>query len=312
MQYYLAPLEGVTSFIYRRTFHKYYGKNIDKYFIPFIETHIKRDFNARERNDLLPEHNEGMFAVPQVLTKSAADYLFTEKSLLDFGYREINLNLGCPSGTVVSNGRGAGMLKDPEQVDRFLYDIFSGTNAKLSVKTRIGSSDPDEFPKLLEIYNKYPLQELIVHPRCQKQLYKGSVSLSAFSHAMTGSDLSLCYNGDITSAASLDLIRDTLSSQVDFDKRCHAVMLGRGLIANPDLLDTVNNKEPDPSVFRLFHDELLDSYCAFLSGDKNVLFRMKELWSFWEMRFLNHKKEIKNIRKSQTVAQYRAATRHLL
>ena len=157
MKFYLAPLEGITGYIYRNAQHDFFGAGIDKYFMPFLAPHTKRSFNAKEKNDILPEHNAGMYAVPQILTNSAADFLRIEKDLGAFGYRELNINLGCPSGTVVSKGRGAGFLASPEKLDQFLEEIFSKTEAKISLKTRIGMEEPEEFFRLLEIYNKYPL-----------------------------------------------------------------------------------------------------------------------------------------------------------
>ena len=120
MKFYLAPLEGITGFIYRNALHDFYGTGVDKYFTPFLTPHTKCSFNAKERKDIIPEHNQGMYTVPQVLTNSAEDFLRIEKDLKEIGYEEININLGCPSGTVASKGRGAGFLARPQELDHFL------------------------------------------------------------------------------------------------------------------------------------------------------------------------------------------------
>lgn len=179
-----------------------------------------------------------MYAVPQILTNSAADFLRIEKDLGAFGYRELNINLGCPSGTVVSKGRGAGFLASPEKLDQFLEEIFSKTEAKISLKTRIGMEEPEEFFRLLEIYNKYPLEELIVHPRVQKELYRGTPHYETFRYAMEHSKNPLCYNGDLVSVDSyVNLLADWEKEQAHDRAKVTSVMVGRGVLKDPALIE---------------------------------------------------------------------------
>ncbi len=153
--FYFAPMEGITIYLYRNAFAKYFD-GIDKYFTPFIMPNKKRVLKTREMNDILPEHNEGLNVVPQILTKNAADFIDTAKKLQEMGYEEVNLNLGCPSKTVVSKGKGAGMLKDLDTLDDFLTEIFDKLDMKISIKTRIGMYDPEEFHSLMIIFNGIP------------------------------------------------------------------------------------------------------------------------------------------------------------
>lgn len=171
MKIYLAPLEGITGYTYRRALYNCFG-GFDKYFIPFILPNQKGHLSTREKKDIMPENNEGMYAVPQILTKNAEDFIQTAETLQEYGYNEVNLNLGCPSKTVVTKGRGAGFLDRPDELDKFLDEIFRKCDMKISIKTRLGMDDPEEFEDLLTIYNKYPLEELIVHARVQKDYYK--------------------------------------------------------------------------------------------------------------------------------------------
>ena len=152
MKIYLAPMEGITGEVYRRAYHTFF-EPMDKYFTPFLAPHTKRSFNARERNDLIPEHNAGMYTVPQVLSKSGEDVAAIAEELKAFGYQEININAGCPSGTVVSKGRGAGLLDDERALLHFLDEMFEKTDAEISIKTRLGMEYPDEFEGILKIYN---------------------------------------------------------------------------------------------------------------------------------------------------------------
>ena len=138
-----------------------------------------------------------MYAVPQILTRKAEDFIRTVELLKEYGYREVNLNLGCPSKTVVTKGCGAGFLKDPGELERFLDTVFEKCDMKISVKTRLGMEDASEFSELMKVYNKFPLEELIIHPRVQKDFYKNTPNLSAFAEAFAQSRNPVCYNGDI-------------------------------------------------------------------------------------------------------------------
>ena len=184
MKFYLAPMEGLTGYIYRNTYEKFFG-NIDKYFTPFITSNASTSLKTKELRDLLPENNKGLNIVPQILTNSSEGFLNTCTKLEKLGYENVNLNLGCPSGTVVSKSRGSGFLIKTEQLDRFLEEIFNGSNMSISIKTRLGKHDSDEMYDLLEIYNKYPVQELIVHPRTQKDFYNNKPNLEIFSDVLS-------------------------------------------------------------------------------------------------------------------------------
>ena len=144
MKLYLAPLEGITNHIYRKALYECFG-GFDKYFIPFIRAKQNLNFSGREKKDIDPENNQGMYAVPQILTRNAEDFLHTASQLAGLGYREINLNLGCPSKTVVTKGCGAGFLERPDELERFLDYIFANTDLKISIKTRLGMDDAEEF-----------------------------------------------------------------------------------------------------------------------------------------------------------------------
>ena len=224
MKLYLAPLEGITNHIYRKALYECFG-GFDKYFIPFIRAKQNLNFSGREKKDIDPENNQGMYAVPQILTRNAEDFLRTASQLAGLGYREINLNLGCPSKTVVTKGCGAGFIESPYELERFLDHIFANTDLKISIKTRLGMDDAEEFEDLLEIYNRFPLEELIVHPRVQKDFYKNIKNLEAIEYAVQKSKNPLCYNGDIFSAEdAINCLEQT---------KCDGLMLARGVRGNP-------------------------------------------------------------------------------
>lgn len=300
MKYYLAPLEGITTYVFRNAYHSCFTP-MDKYFAPFITPHINKDFNAREKNDILPDHNKGLYLVPQILTDKAEDFIRTAEALAGYGYQEINLNLGCPSGTVVSKGKGAGFLARTEELNRFLSEIFDKLSMDISIKTRIGKDSPEEFEELLTIFNEYPIKELIVHPRIQTDFYKNTPNLLVFQQALKESKNPVCYNGDIFTKEKLYDITEEFKT---LDK----VMLGRGILQNPDLLDSVKSLEeksqPDIKRLKQFHDKIYIEYKEISCGDKNALFKMKELWSYMIKLFEGSEKYAKRIRKAERCADY--------
>ena len=196
MKLYLAPLEGITGWIFRDAVNRCFG-GFDKYFVPFIRPNQMGHLSAREKKDILPEHNQNMYTIPQILTNRADDFVRTANKLKEYGYSEVNLNLGCPSRTVVTKGRGSGFLAYPDKLDAFLGEIFESCDMKISIKTRLGMEDPEEFRRLIEIYNKYPVCELIIHPRVQKDFYSNMPDREMFGEVLPKSRSSVCYNGDI-------------------------------------------------------------------------------------------------------------------
>lgn len=300
MLYYLAPLEGITTRIYRKVYHECFAP-MDKYFTPFLSPHSKKGLSAKEKAEILPENNRGMRLVPQILTNKAEDFLQTEEKLAYYGYDEMNLNLGCPSKTVVSKGRGSGFLADPEALDRFLDEIFSGTKVRISIKTRIGKDDPEEFHRLLGIYQQYPLTELIVHPRVQKDFYKNKPNLEIFGEAVKARGCPLCYNGDICTAEDAAAIEERFPET-------SACMVGRGIIANPGLLGEIQGMgDTGRQQLRRFHDRLYEEYRSLNMGDKNVLFKMKEVWCYLGQSFPGCEKQLKRIKKAEKADRYLAA-----
>lgn len=304
MKIYLAPLEGITNYVYRKALFECFD-GFDKYFIPFIRAKQNLNLSGREKKDLLPENNEGMYAVPQILTKKAEDFIRTVELLSEYGYQEVNLNLGCPSKTVVTKGCGAGFLDRPEELERFLDEIFAKCNIQISVKTRLGMEDASEFPELMKLYNKFPMKELIIHPRVQKDFYKNTPNLEMFAEAFAMSTNPACYNGDIFCVEDHQRICERFP-ELD------AVMSGRGTLTNPALAREIRGGQAlTKAELRKFHDLVYHTYRAEVSGDRNVLFKMKELWFYMGPLFANNKKYLKKIKKSEKCIVYESAVAEL-
>ena len=300
MKYYLAPMEGITGYIYRTSYEKYFS-NIDKYFTPFIVTNQSRSLKTKELRDVFPENNKGMNIVPQILTNDSEGFINISRKLQQLGYNEVNLNLGCPAGTVVSKNRGSGFLAKREELDIFLDEIFKIDDMKISIKTRIGKDSPEEFYELIKIYNKYPLEELIIHPRTQKDFYGNKPNLEVFKDGLSLSTNPVCYNGDIFTV-------DDHKKLIKAFPKVDTVMLGRGILANPGLMNEIkNNTFIDKEVLKDFHDEILYKYIELFNEDRNAIFRMKELWGYMSCIFSDNKKYAKKIKKSQTLSDYNEA-----
>ena len=294
----MAPLEGLTTFVYRRAYAKYIN-DIDVYYTPFISLHRDKEFNYKELRECSPEYNQGMHLIPQVLTNSSDDYLRAEQKFAQFGYTELNINFGCPSGTVTAKAKGSGMLADLERLQRFLDEVFEKHELDISIKTRIGMKDCADWEKILEIYNQYPLKKLIIHPRVRQDFYNNVPNKEAFAYAMEHSKNPLCYNGDIFHKNAYETLLEQFPT-------LESVMLGRGLIANPGLVGCLRGNEPlKKETLRSFYEEIYDAYSSMLSGDKTILFRMKEFWLYMLHAFENSEKYEKKIKKMTSLSEYK-------
>ncbi len=299
MRYYFAPMEGLTDSIFRSTHHKYFG-GVDAYFMPFLSPTIHRCLTHKEDRELPMADSVPFRAVPQILTKVAEDFLWAAQVCADRGYDQVNLNVGCPSGTVVSKGKGSGMLRDLNHLDGFLTEIFQKSPLPISVKTRLGLEESEEFPEILAIFNRYPIQELTIHPRVRKQFYEGSVDRAMFRFATENSKNPLCYNGD--------LCRENLAAFAQDFPQIQSVMIGRGLVADPGML-TPNGT--DAATLRAFHHELLARYTDAFGGSRNAMFRLKENWHYLAPRFENAEKLWKKLRKTTDIGEFTAITEEI-
>ena len=197
---YAAPMEGLTTYIWRRAQRDIFG-GMDKYFTPFLSPNGNLTFQQKELDEVTQGERD---TVPQLLTNRGAYFVWAARELYAMGYREVNFNLGCPSGTVTAKHKGAGLLTYPEELERCLGEIFSALpDMQVSVKTRIGKNDPAEWQRLLDIYERYPISELIVHPRVQKEFYRGTVHRDAFDAALARRREAPVYNGDLFTAADV-------------------------------------------------------------------------------------------------------------
>lgn len=327
MQLYFAPLEGITGYIYRGAHHQFYT-GVDLYYAPFISPAQGCVMNPKEMRDVIPEHNAGVPLVPQILAKDAKFFIQAAKMLREFGYSEINLNAGCPSRTVVTKGKGAGFLQNTDALDRFLDTVMEELGGDISVKTRIGMREEEEFERLLAVYNRYPLKMLIIHPRTGQDFYEHEPRYRAVEYALRNSKNPICYNGDIFDEEAYKKLRERFP-------KLERVMLGRGMLQRPCLAEQLTKEEASVAGegkdradkeatlaeegqemegkaagreeivrLRAFHDRLAADYTEYMSGDKNVLFKMKELWLYMLACIPEGERYRKDIKKVQKLSRY--------
>lgn len=304
MEYFFAPMEGVTGALYRSAHHRHFS-GVDTYYMPFLTPTQDHVLTPRELRNVLPERNRGFRVVPQLLTKNVEDFNWAAHQLFVMGYEEINLNIGCPSGTVTAKGKGAGMLADPEGLDRFLEGIFTRAEGKISLKTRLGMEDPEEFPRLLEIFAKYPVSLLIIHPRVRQDFYRCPVRMEEFAKALELYRGPVCYNGGLTTAGDCARFKERFP-QVD------KVMIGQGLLADPALVRKAKGGgAASTEELRAFHDELYHAYLEVFASQRNTVFHMKEFWTYLSRLFEGPEKSLKAIRKSADSRSYESAVEQM-
>lgn len=291
MEYRFAPMEGISDAVYRKV-HREFFPGIDRYYTPFLSPNQNRKFSTKELREILPEWNAGIPLVPQLLCKNPQDFLWAAEEIAALGYPEVNLNLGCPSGTVTAKKKGAGLLGDPDLLDEFLDTVCRAMPLKLSVKTRLGMAEPEEFTRILRIYNRYPLCEVILHPRTRPEFYKGTVHMEYFGYALEHSRCPVCYNGDLRTPEDIARLQEQYPA-------AGSVMIGRGLVENPALVREIRTGEKltKEELFR-FHEALFEAYALAFGSAQSAVPRMKEIWSYLIRWFADSERAEKALRKA--------------
>lgn len=332
MKFYVAPMEGITGYIFRNALAQFFKEGIDKFYTPFLVPCEKRALSAKERGEVLTSNNAGLNVVPQILSIDSGDFTRLKKELRELGYSEVNLNLGCPSRTVASKGRGAGALADIDALDRLLDGIFAEDDKEISVKTRIGIDNPSEFSSIMKVYEKYPIKELIIHPRTLHEQYGGKPHVDEFIKEVMSTEIGanigpktntgankiacsctkICYNGDICSKEDYENLEALFKGQnkdvsaSHENHRVNAVMIGRGILKNPGLIREINTGVAATNdEIGDFLNKLLNDYGDVFSGERPVLFKMKEIWSYLRTRYPDKEKEIKKLIKCKSIAEYK-------
>lgn len=302
---YLAPLQGFTDYSFRQAFYSLFDAP-DVAFSPFIETH-KPD--PRSFRDVLPERNKGIRLVPQILGNDASEMQQVIIQLNESGYSEINWNLGCPYPMVTKKKMGAGLLPYAQQIDDVLNELFKVPSIRLSIKMRLGLTDPDEWKTLVPVLNRYPLTEVIIHGRTASQMYKGEVNETAFRDIASELVHPVCYNGNINTLEDFQALSLRMPSVSRW-------MIGRGLIANPLLVHEIRAKNKATphdvrAAINQLHDQLLYQNSIRLSGESHLMHKVKPYWEYFTLSLPDDEKGLKKIRKASNLSDYLIACKEL-
>jgi len=299
-----SPLQGFTDFRFRNAFQKYFG-GIDTFYAPYIRLDGKLGIKPSYKRDLLPENNDTIQLIPQVITNNADDFLLVVKFIQELGYKELNWNLGCPYPMVTKRGMGSGLICEPEKIDHVLKRVHNESDITVSMKMRMGYEEPSEILNVFPILEKYPIKNISIHARIGKQLYKGGVDLESFENCINASKQPIYYNGDITSVHKFRETQERFPSVDHF-------LIGRGLIADPFLPGMIKNDTLEyPTnrweIFRAFHDELYQEYDATLSGPVPIKMKMLGFWEYFSQSFSDPRKTFKKIKKAGNARNYHKA-----
>lgn len=309
MNYYFAPMEGITGYLFRNA-HAEQFPGVDRYYSPFLSANHNYSFQNNEKRDVAPEHNDSLKLVPQLLTKKADEFVWGAMEMFRLGYGEVNLNLGCPSSTVASKGKGSGFLAHPDELDRFFDRTFEllgkqGAGPKISVKTRIGYADAKEAVPLMRIFNRYPIAELIIHSRIRTAMYGGVPDLEAFSEMYAMREIPTAYNGDVNTPEDAERIRNLFPE-------LSGIMCGRGAIADPALIrECKGGDKLSFSEWKSFHDRIAAGYFERFP-ERTAIGRMKELWFYWGRLFPAQERAVLTVKKTRDRISYTAAVNTLL
>jgi len=298
---YLAPLRGITDSTFRSVYATHF-KGFDCAVAPFISSVRGAAVKLSHVKDVMPENNRALPIVPQIIGNNPLEFVVLARQLFDMGYAAVNWNIGCPFPQVTKKKRGAGLLAYPEKIESFLEHVVPRIPNRLSIKTRIGLGNKEEMAGFLPVFNRFPLVEIIVHPRTARQMYTGTVDLDGFNLFLNSCVHPLVFNGDIVSTEFFSKVSSLFPTVSRW-------MIGRGAIADPTLPESIWGGKPDASArlgrIKRFHDELAAAYMDCMKNRGNILDKLKGVWFYLAQSLPDGKRALKRIQKTRNWERYR-------
>ena len=298
-----APLQGYTDAIYRTMHNKVFG-GINSYYSPFIRLE-KGEVRQKDIKDILPENNENINLVPQIIVNSNEEFLKLTESVCNLDYKRIDINMGCPFPLQTKKGRGAAILQNTKHLEDIVESINSINDIDFSIKMRLGMDSAEDAKGALEIINKAKLHHLTIHPRIAKQQYKGEIDYQTFDYIYQNCLHPIIYNGDILS-------QEDIYNIINIYPKIEGIMIGRGLLAKPYLAMELNKTirlsvSERLSMIMKLHDAIYDHYSSVMQGEHQLLLKMKTFWEYLDEEI--GKKPYKAIKKSVNIKKYELAIR---
>lgn len=301
MTFHFAPIQGHTDAAYRHFHAANYGNHTD-YYTPFIRLE-RGEIRNRDIKDFKSELNDGTHLVPQIIFRDKEELTALVRLMKENGASEIDLNMGCPFPLQTGHGRGAATVANPEVAAAVEDVVKDNPEVKFSLKMRLGFSDPTEWQSLLPHLNNIDLSHIAVHPRVAKQQYGGDLYLDQFARILSNSKNPVVFNGEVRTP-------DDISNTIARFPNIAGVMIGRGLLARPSLIEEfLSGKEMgrDERIAKMlaFHRQLLDHYSSTLCGDSQIISKIKPFWEYAEDEI--GRKPYKLIKKAVNIAKYHSA-----
>jgi tRNA-dihydrouridine synthase len=292
-----APLQGFTESAYRLA-HSKFAPGIHTYYSPFLRLE-KGDIRTKDLRDLQTEHPYHL--VPQIIVRDVEEFNLLTKAVTELGFKEIDINMGCPYPMQTKSGRGSGILPHPEKV-REILDAINASNIQFSIKMRLGLTSPEECLQLLPLLNEAPLAHITLHPRIGIQQYKGALDFETFDKFYSECRHPLIFNGDIAD------IKDIQYIETRYPKLA-GIMIGRGLLANPVLAAQYAGLPCGTATETLLkiHADIAADYARRLQGNAQILDKIRPFWTYAALP----KKIRKKIEKSKTFEEYLAAVNEI-
>ena len=292
-----APLQGFTESAYRLA-HSKFAPGIHTYYTPFLRLE-KGEVRAKDLRDLQTEHPYHL--VPQIIVRDVEEFNLLTKAVTELGFKEIDINMGCPYPMQTKSGRGSGILPHPEKV-REILDAINASNIQFSIKMRLGLTSPEECLQLLPLLNEAPLAHITLHPRIGIQQYKGALDFETFDKFYSECKHLLIFNGDIAD------IKDIQYIETRYPKLA-GIMIGRGLLANPVLAAQYAGLPCGTATETLLkiHADIAADYARRLQGNAQILDKIRPFWTYADLP----KKIRKKIEKSRTLEEYLEAVNEL-
>lgn len=298
-----APLQGFTESAYRLA-HSKFAPGIDTYYTPFLRLE-KGEVRAKDLRDLQTEHSYHL--VPQIIVRDVEEFNLLTKTVTDLGFKEIDINMGCPYPMQTKSGRGSGILPHPEKVREILdainkLSMAESEHPKFSIKMRLGLNSPEECLQLLPLLNDAPLAHITLHPRVGIQQYKGALDFETFDKFYSECKHPLIFNGDITDIKQMNYIESRYP-------KLAGIMIGRGLLANPVLAAQYAGLPCGTAIETLLkiHADVAADYARRLQGNAQILDKIRPFWTYADLP----KKIRKKIEKSRTFEEYLEAVNEL-
>lgn len=300
MLLYLAPLRGITDYIFRTVYATHFS-GFDCAVAPFVSSVKGKIVKMSHIKDLFPENNGKLPVIPQIIGKNTEEFIVLAMRLFEMGYKTVNWNLGCPFPQVARKKRGSGLLPYPDVIEAFLDHVLQRIPNILTIKMRLGLTDSSDILKVLPVLNKFPLAEIIIHPRTASQMYSGPVDLESFERCLDLSVHPVVYNGDINGTTTFYALAKRF-------EHVHAWMIGRHAIVDPFFAETIRDSAMDPGAslerIQKFHEDLLEYYEKIIANSGNILNKMKGVWFYLAHSLTNSGSILKKIQKTKRLYHY--------